>query len=261
MYYALSGYPMEKRENDIRALRSKAEAMLSPLLDAYPRERTDGMQPVEICVDFFLEAFPHLTMDPDYSLYAYNSYEYHGRYGRAAAVRHGEPHTAAISVYPLESIKLPEAAVDPMEVIYCDGTPEGYLDAVLFRKMLFWFSRRGNCDTVLFECPESIAEHPDSWDMLLKVENWVPAVKKDTLYLFMFEYEDGIAPSNGKSRITLQSYYFTDILDLMRTQLKSDYPKQLSGRGRYGKGKHCCVFSRETIVIAEEKECCWRKTI
>ena len=151
---------------------------------------------------------------------------------------------------------MPQNATDPMEAIFCDGTPEGYLEVVLFAKLIFGFPMSFNIysdqTSILFSRPDSLT---DEWDLLIDVNDWVPKVKDSLLYLYMYEYEHGMEASNGRSRISLRCYSFTDALWLRHAITeKSRYPSQLLDKNRYQNGKHCCAFNITSIDIAEQQD-------
>lgn len=251
MYYYLDKYPIDEISAEIERIQKKAWDREIPA----GKERIREDWPIEVCLNDFIRPFQHLKRDENYDIFCYIAREFHGSFGSVAAIRSGEPSAAKCDVkLSFPYITLPENAVDPMEVVYCDGTPEGYLEAVLYRKMIFGFPRIYNAhsdnDFILFERPNSLNS---GWDMLLNVDNWCPKVKKSSLYLYMYEYEHGFEASDGKSRISLRCYNFSDRLDMKRAMgMSSGYPNKLCGANRFHEGKHCCVFSVTSINIAAE---------
>lgn len=250
MYYSLKNYPIEK-------ISAEVDQMQESVWDQIESLKGKIGPPLEYNITSFITPFRHLQLDPDYEFFCYIDYEYHGSFGYTAAIKRGEPHQAGYKeriIFP--EIILPEKAVDPMEVVYCDGSPEGFLEAVLLKKMLNGLPRKRNIysdgTSVLFTKPESLNE---DWDILIPVTEWYPKFKDSILYFYMYKYENGMESSDGRDRISLQSCFFSDHLDMSRYfGLKSKYPHQLSGRGRYHKGKHCCVFKSVSIQIAEAPE-------
>ena len=81
-------------------------------------------------VSDILMLFPHLELDEDYDLICYLGNEYHGIWGRIAAIQDDEniepvfdAETKAASHFFMgKEFKLPERAVPPMEAIYHDVT-------------------------------------------------------------------------------------------------------------------------------------------
>ena len=92
--------------------------------------------PVSISIPDLTELFPHLYLDEDYDLFGYYAREYHGLFGEIAAVKKCDDHTASVEDFLIPIIHLPKEAVDPMEVIYCDGTGEGYFEAILLKNLI-----------------------------------------------------------------------------------------------------------------------------
>ena len=86
-----------------------------------------------------ISLFPHLELDENYELICYLSSEYHGIWGNIAAIELGADKTPIIysknhflSQFSMGThFELPKSAVQPLEAIYNDGTPEGYFEAVL----------------------------------------------------------------------------------------------------------------------------------
>lgn len=95
-------------------------------------------------VSDILNLFPHLELDENYQLICYLASEYHGIWGRIAAVHRDNSKTPTIDSENLWAklchgidFDLPEEAAPPMEAIYHDGTPEGYFEALLCELFLF----------------------------------------------------------------------------------------------------------------------------
>ena len=257
MYYSLDKYPIDEILSKIARIETRYRDQLTSIY-MYKRKshlKDETAWPIELCLNDFIAPFQHLTADENYDIFCYVAHEFHGSVGSVAAIQHGESHSAKCeSLAPFPDIILPEASVDPMEVIYCDGTPEGYLEAALCEKMLQGFPLILNIysdyNSILFDRPKSLDQ---TWDMLLHVDNWCPQVKGSSLYFYMFEFEHGMEASNGRSRISLRCYSFSDQLDLRRAfGMSSTYPKQLPSKNRY-QGKHFCVSHKTSINIAEER--------
>lgn len=244
MYYALDRYPIEEL--------TAALASLTAHVWEKARDRAGG--PQVLCVSGFLAPFRHLTLAEGFQLYAYRTRGYHGFHGDTAAIENGEPFGARLGgLDGLPTIQLPENAIDPLEVVHCDGTPEGYLEAVLFRELLWTLPRLGGGralnSQVLFRPPE---RSTGSWDWLFQVDSWCPKVKGQVVYCYVYEQEDWQSPFFGQDRISLQACSFPDRLDMARALgMPSSYPRQLPGAGRDQKGRHCCVFARSSICIAQ----------
>ena len=215
-----------------------------------------------------ISIFPHLTLDPDYDLLCYASREYHGIFGRIAAVRKGADQAPVIkSVIGLfgPHFELPEAAVPPLEAIYNDGTPEGYFDALLcdqlFHAIPYARFERQHLDYFQFAPPEDFMTE---WDSYIEITNWSPRIisfsKGDcTLLTYRMEFESGIGSSNGRSRIYLTEYHFKSGLKFyhglqeMTGRRDKTYPARIDDDSRYAENRRCCVTSSQAVLVAQVK--------
>ena len=250
MYTSLEHYPIHETLAASSKILANLRHQLKQLLPSRTKRAT-------LCLDDFITPFHHLRQDERYHIYGYILKEIHGTYGSVAAIEKDMPHSADVtSSFPIATLDLHPHAIDPMEIIYCDGSPEGYLEAILYQKLLTTFPQTFNvysdANTILFEAPNGLYRK-NKWDMLISVDQWAPKCKDNTIYLYMYELEDGFEASNGLSRISLRSYAFSDNLDFIyyTATTPKQYPAHLDGRSRYGKGKHCCVFGSQQIVIGE----------
>ncbi|MBC8585110.1 hypothetical protein [Youxingia wuxianensis] len=256
MYYRLDQYPIAET---YRAISDVENPLLDKLEFAFNEisHSENPEWPIELCLNSLILPYKHLSLDKEYDIFCYVAKEYHGSLGTVAAIKRGDIHNAKCkNKYFLPIIELPQNAIDPMEAIFCDGTPEGYLEVVLFAKLIFGFPMSFNIysdqTSILFSRPDSLI---DEWDLLIDVNDWVPKVKDSLLYLYMYEYEHGMEASNGRSRISLRCYSFTDALWLRHAITeKSRYPSQLLDKNRYQNGKHCCAFNITSIDIAEQQD-------
>ena len=257
MNTSLRDYPIDDTERIISQVRSRAANRLSGELDAR-RADENLLWPIELDLNDFVLPFDHLKQDPDYDALCYCAHDIHGSVGRVAAVRHGETHEAPCRSRDCSSsIHLPKAAIDPMEIIYCDGSPDGYLEAVLYYELLYQFPLVFNnyCrqDTILFQKPDAFNE---SWDPLFEISDWAPKFRGSSLYLYRYDFGGGTAAANRRERIFLCSYDFPQ--DLFWHQMfgfaSSIYQTTLADGNRYTAGRCCCVFSSSAIEIAVQPE-------
>ena len=209
--------------------------------------------------------FSHLTLDEDYELYAYIGAEYHGLWGRVAAVKKGESTQATVVEYPRGPVRtwfnLPETAVYPLSVIYADGSPYGYLDAIIaenfFRALPYMRHENRVWGICLCEQPK---DYPDSWSVFVDIPDWSPRIKQSgsatTILLCwgMNTSKFGIEP---KIRITLKEFiFYNGVFEnsmLLRGSKHGMYCAHITDARRYRAGRHCCLFDKNGIVIAEKE--------
>ena len=217
--------------------------------------------PISISVPNLTELFPHLFLDEDYDLFGYYAMEYHGLFGKIAAVKKCDDHTASVEDFLIPIIHLPQEDVDTMEVVYCDGTGEGYFEAILLKKLIRglehfrWNSPHGR-EMISFQGMDL-----SQWETIAEVSDWSIRFElgKKNCSMYLFEI-DTVSFENLSQprRVYLRRCSFSDDLDLIRAferRKKKEYPNQLESRGRYSAQKHCCVFTDTAIMIAQETGC------
>lgn len=213
-----------------------------------------------------LKLFPCLELDERYALYCYVSNQYHGMWGRVAAVKKD------ISPNPINirpdflmsghSFELPDAALPPMEVIYSDGSPYGYFEALLAMNLLFALPytcfEQPHQKSCAF-CPP--AHFESGWERYIDLPDWRPRLVQDErnsiLYLCWRHFENGIGSSDGRDRIYLAQHSFFPKLAAYHAFTPKDrhsmYKAQLDEDSRYGETRRCCVTSVQQILLAREK--------
>lgn len=230
------------------------------------REAAMRNGPFHFDVSDTLRLFPHLELDERYALYCYVSPEYHGLWGRVAAVkRDTSPDPIHVKPDPLweYSFELPDTALPPMEVIYNDGSPFGYFEALLAGELLsalpYVCHEQQHWDNCIFFPP---ALYEAEWERYLDLPDWRPRLVQDScggvsLYICWRHFENGLGVSDGRDLIYLteHSFYsglkFYHFLELKNP--RSMYKSQLNEDSRYGEAKHCCVASSQRILLAREK--------
>lgn len=216
--------------------------------------------------------FGHLKLDEEYALYCYVSHEYHGLWGRVAAVKKAEsvePQnvTAKDPSRPLLGVgfELPDSSVPPMEAIYHDGTPHGYFEALLAEEFFhalpyvrFEQERWDNC----------VVRHPEGfysdWDIYEDIADWHPRMittpNNDVIVSMCWQhFENGIGASDGCDTIRRSQHHFEKDLVFHhffeRQKNKSSmYKAQIDDNKRYRDGHHCCVATERSIIIAKQKD-------
>ena len=217
-----------------------------------------------VVISDVMRLFPHLELDENYDLFCYLGSEYHGIWGRIAAIKHGdkfEPEfNAETETYSFlfmgKDFKLPECAVPPMEAIYHDGADEGYFEAVLcsllFDAIPYLHFQNCNLEVIMDNPPSDLYER---WNNVVNIEDWTPRRVNRSIIAFKRCIEDGLGSSNGKDRIYLTQFIFERNLGFYHafaTKKHSMYRSQIDDDKRYNKHRHCCVFKESSIFVAEE---------
>ena len=218
-----------------------------------------------------LSCFPRLELDENYKLICYLAREYHGIWGRIAAVKDGDPSDPIIEpkdawlskLFHGQHFELPETAVPPMEAIYNDGSHEGYFEALLCDLFIaaipYTRFERDNWHIVMAAQPPDLESN---WDVRLDFPDWRPRAigdkHPDTIILCRRVVENGFGSSSGRDRIYLTQYNFQDSLKMYHAfggkNKQSMFHGQINDDNRYNEKRKCCVSSPSAILIAEEKE-------
>ena len=216
-----------------------------------------------------IEVFPNLAMDESYRLFCCIAKEYHGYWGRVAAL-HKDDHELPKpeeSVLSGSSFTLPANAAPPMQAIYRAGHAHGYLDAILCHQLLNDIPYAGN---VLSQREEIITKAPvdfqDRWDVFLQIDDWrtrllpnatgIAQMAYTKLLSFHRVFENHLESSNGLEKIYLDEYCFYSSPGFYRMSRRNDdsmYRGFINGSGRYSLDRRCCVFEIRSIAIARQR--------
>ena len=167
-----------------------------------------------------------------------------------------DDHTATVKDFVIPIIQLPKKAIDPMEVFYCDGSAEGYVEAIILKRLLDGLHRFMLKDWIVSSKGIDIS----SWEKIVEVNDWNIKYKlmKGGCYVSLFSRnEPSIEDPDIPTSIYLKQYSFCDDIDLYRALKKenhSDYPHKLEGRRRYKGDRHCCIMHESSVVIAQTTE-------
>ena len=257
----LDQYPLEEHYNTcIRYINSLNWDEISN------RISKEGV--IHFDVSDVVSLFPHLELDENYGLICFLSREYHGIWGRIAAIKNGDscepvidPDDKLAQLFKGHHFSLPEGAAPPMEVIYHDGTPYGYFEALLAREFLgaipYTCFERKNWDFCITEYPENF---PLNWHVYEKISDLRPHMTTTqygvTVSLYWHHPENGIGSSDGCDRIYLAQHTFKKRLGHHFLSSMSMYKTHIKDDERYREGRHCCVANDRSIDIAVQKD--WR---
>lgn len=215
-----------------------------------------------------LDLFPHLQLDENYQLFCYVGYEYHGLWGRVAAIQKGSATEPTVDpekdlLFHGHRFELPETTVPPMEAIYHDGTPKGYLEALLLEEMLsaipYTRWEQEMWDECMIRHPK---DYPEAWDVDVDLPDWSPRLKYDpdgfvTLTVCWRHFENGLGASDGLDRVRITQHSFHSTLSSLRlcsSDRRDMYKTHIEGNSRYTAGRHCCVNSKSSILLAIQKD-------
>lgn len=263
--YYLDGYPLEEHYNICK--RYLREGMdWSSISDSI---RQNGV--ITFDISDIITCFPHLELDENYKLICYLASEYHGIWGRIAAVKNGDSAAPIIKeedawlskLFHGQHFGLPESAAPPMEAIYNDGSHTGYFEAVLCELFLsaipYTRFEKDHWHIVMTTPPPNLEQE---WDVRINIPDWRPRAigdeHPDTILLCRRVIENGFGSSSGRDRIYLTQYNFQDRLSMYHAfgakNKQSMFYGQIDDDKRYNDKRKCSVSSPCSILIAEEAE-------
>ena len=218
-----------------------------------------------LCISDAVDLFPNLSLMPGYELYAYIFPEYHGLWGRVAGIKTGE--SAVPKITPARygpfpnDYELLENAVHPVSVLYADGSPEGYLDAIFAEKLFDELPRlkhqhysEGLC---YWKQPE---DYPNRWKVYIDIPDWRPRVKESdletTIWLVWSEwYQSGFDTPYEYTFLKEYRFWRDPLMEsnLLRSAITGKYQNHIEEEQQpYGPGRHCCLHYEDEILIAKK---------
>lgn len=223
------------------------------------------IETVSIDVSDAISLFPHLELDADYRLFCYMTTEYHGIWGRVAAIprekageqRCGKVRTGDRPLFGYE-LDIPEYAAPPMEAIYNDGTAEGYFEAVLCSLFLdaipYTRFEQEHWNRIERSLPEN---YDAAWDSFAAVADWTPRYSKGKLIVYRRVVENGFGSSDGRDRVYLTNYLFRENVGqylLFKREENRRIPGHILDDMRYNEKRRCCVFVQLSVLVAVQKK-------
>ena len=219
-----------------------------------------------------ISLFPHLELDENYRLICFLSREYHGIWGRIAAIKKGDscepvidPDDKWAQLFKGHSFSLPEGAAPPMEAIYNDGTPYGYFETLLAEEFIgaipYTCFEQKNWDFCIMDYPERF---PEDWNVYERVTDLRPHMITTPhgviISMYWHHPENGIGSSSGCDDIRLAQHEFWTLswyhAAASLSKKQTMYKAQIKDYQRYREGRHCCVSKERAITIAVQKD--WR---
>ncbi len=257
--HLLNQYPLEKHYKDCEKYLN-CSINWDTVSENIRKERT-----IYIDVSDVISLFPHLELDENYKLLCYLSSEYHGIWGRIAAIKNGDTREplydeeAKLGTLILGGdFKLPKSASPPMEAIYHDGTSEGYFEAVLCTLFLqaipYRYYEQEHWNIIMTEPPSDLTE---KWHTVVDITDWTPRIVGNKIIAFVRDIENGCGSSDGCDHIYLTQFSFERYLGhyhvFKENKTHSMYKNQINDDRRYNDKRHCCVCSGNPVLIAKEK--------
>lgn len=210
--------------------------------------------------------FPHLTLDSSYELWCYFARDrYTGRWGKCAAVHigggnkgYGSPGLTGTVLH------LPTSAAPSMEAIYHDGSPAGYLEAILCTDLLNHILSSDLYEEFIEQPPSNYSEN---WNISRIIASW-------DMWYYPSKFESGQSTiiavrqriennyrrffDESTDRIFACKYQFIRSLDRMHSIDRKDLEQQgyttlLPGKGRYDEQRRCCLFLESRFELAYER--------
>lgn len=259
--YDLSQYPLKDHYRVCRQYMNRSMDW-NKITDSIREKGTIGVD-VSDAISFF----SHLELDSEYRLVCYMTSEYHGIWGRVAAIKKDESwekkrDESKPVIHPLfgNELDIPEYAAPPMEAIYNDGTAEGYFEAVLLAVFLqalpYTCFEQDHWSLITNTIPNNFEEN---WDCQVALADWTPRYTKNTITALSRKVENGIGASDGKDRIYLTQFNFCRSVNdhILRTVLKTQRPtdtNHITDGNRYGETRKCCVFTQSSVLVAVQKK-------
>lgn len=236
-------YDIEKLENELNPIFIKLmkEVELSAIVDKHQSGKVE--------ITEILKPFTHITLDEKYKIIAYSSYEIHGVYGKAVAVEKDReaPDVFLKHEHCLFQRIIPDVCYPVNEVIFCDGTPEGFFEVILLNDVI-WKLFKGYAEVYLDNYIFSL-EDLSKKELLSKPTQVSPKYYKNC---------DGISKlllleKSNDGGIDLCEYSFSNFLPKFLQQ-DEDYSHIEFEKGRFSDDKCCCCFSSKRICICEGAE-------
>ncbi len=232
----------------------KLEYELNPIFIKLMREihssaNADKHYSGKVEITEILKPFNHITLDEKYKIIAYSSYEIHGPFGKAVAIEKNRetPDVYLEHEHCLFQRIIPDVCYPIDEVIFCDGTPEGFFEVVLLKDII-WKLFKGCAKVYLNDYIFSLDDLSKK-QLFFKPLEVSPKCYKNyngiTKLLLLEKRHDG--------GIDLCEYSFSNMIPKF-WQTDKDYSHIEFEKGHFSDDKYCCYFSSKRICICEGEE-------
>ena len=236
---------------DIKKLENELNPIYIKLINEVSRaSKVDKHHSGKVEITEILKPFTHIMLDEKYKIVAYCSYEIHGSFGEAVAIEKDKeaPDVHLEHEYSLFQRIIPNNCYPVNEVIFCDGTPEGFLEVILLNNVI-WKLFNGYAKVYLSDYIFSANDIKTNKEFLFEPNELLPKYYKN---------------HNGISKLLLlkKSYDYTVKLceylfsneNVELWQKDKEYSHIEFEKGRFTDGKCCCYFSCKSIDICEGEE-------
>lgn len=234
-------YDIKKLEYDLNPIFIKLSEKVQ--LSA----KADKHYPGKVEITEILKPFSHITLDEKYKIIAYSSCENHGVFGKAVAIEKDKetPDVYLKHKHCLFQRIIPDVCYPVNEVIFCDGTPEGFFEVILFNDVL-WKLFKAYAEVYLDSYIFSSDDIGDNKELLFKLLEYAPKYYKDfngITKLLLLER------GNDKG-IELCEYSFSNTSPRF-WQKDKEYSHIEFEKDRFSDDKCCCYFLRKSICICD----------
>ena len=233
---------------DIKKLEKELNPIYVELMEKVQLSATaDKYYSGKVEITEILKPFTHLTLDAKYKIIAYSSSEIHGVYGKAVAIEKDREIPDVLLEHPelyIPKRTTPEDCYPVDEVIFCDGTPEGFFEVILLNDVI-WKLFKGYAKVYL-------NDYIFSWKGLKRKGFLFKPLEVSPKY-----YND----HNGTSKLLLLEKSNDGGIDLCEYsfsnwfprfwQRDKDYSHIEFENGRFSDDKWCCYFSSKRICVCE----------
>lgn len=192
-----------------------------------------------------MEFFKHLQIDENYKIIVcYEALDVIIA-GKVFAVEKGnEVYGAGVNDRPGGFI---HGQYSPLEVIFCDNTPEGYLEVAIFNSTMEELSCGHENPVKNFVCfDETIRKNPNPF--IIKPDNWLPKYYVDSFgykKLLTCEYDY----LNGISLCEYIFAYGTRVEVMNYNRMYKSHVHEFNRR--FSANKECCIFDKRQITIRD----------
>lgn len=236
---------------DIKKLENELNPIYIGLMEKVMRSSAaDKHYSGKVEITDILKPFTHITLDEKYKIIAYSSYEIHGPFGSAVAVDSDKeaPDVYLKMEHCLFQRIIPDVCYPVNEVIFCDGTPEGFFEVILLNEVL-WKLFKGYAEVYLNSYIFSSDDIGDNKELLFEPLEYSPKYYKDyngTSKLLFLQHSD----DHG---IVLKEYSFSNN-DPLFWQKDKKFSHIEFEKDRFSDDKCCCDFWWNGVCVCEGEE-------
>ena len=156
-----------------------------------------------------VDVFKHLRLDKAYRLYAYTNMEYHGLCGFVVALdSNAQPakiRQSSGNIFNCIQSSKPKEGINPLEVIFSDGSLEGCFETVVFKELLEKIVKL-NEEPLGSSFIFSEEDIPNELSFICELKDWTPKY-----HATVGNYSTLLQLCSHKSgKVSLNQYQFSD---------------------------------------------------